>query len=184
MLIAQVDSAHDETTGDFYYRTFAPGAAMAHCDSVYVVNFASLHRLAHEVMLRSDVLVLNQVCYPDLLPVIRDRKQLKKLTVYEISDEIEDVPPPSPAKGFYQQPNNLLLMKRLAHYCDALQFQSPELRRKYGYLNSNCCVFPNQILAAPRERQKKVEETVIVGWAVPSVTCMTSQRSQIASSIG
>jgi tetratricopeptide (TPR) repeat protein len=109
-------------------------------------------------------LVLNNVCYPDLLPVIRDRKQLKKLTIYEISDEFEDVPPSSPAWGFYQQSNNLLLMKRLAHYCDALQFQSPELRRKYGYLNSHCCVFPNQILVTPPERGKKAERTVIVGW--------------------
>jgi len=38
LLIVQVDSPQDETTGDFYYRTFAPGVGMAHCEGVYVVN--------------------------------------------------------------------------------------------------------------------------------------------------
>ena len=56
------------------------------------------------------------------------------------------------------------MIKRLAHYCDALQFGTPELKRKYGYLNPRCCVFPNQILAAPPERTQKPDGTVIVGW--------------------
>ena len=47
---------------------------MAHYDGVYVVDLVSLHRLRHEVMLDADVLVLNNVCDADLLPVIRDRK--------------------------------------------------------------------------------------------------------------
>lgn len=81
-LIAQVDSIQDETTGDFYYRTFAPGVGMAHCGGVHVVNLI-----------------------------------------------------------YYHQSNNMLLIKRLAHYCDALQFSSPELKRKYGYLNLSVAFF-------------------------------------------
>ncbi len=164
LLIAQADYAQDETTGDFYYRTFTPGAGMAHYDGVYVVDLVSLHRLRHEVMLDADVLVLNNICDADLLPVIRDRRDRGKLTVYEVSDDVEALPPDSPAWAFYQQSNNLLLIKRLAHYCDALQFGTPELKRKYGYLNPRCCVFPNQILAAPPERTQKPDGTVIVGW--------------------
>ena len=38
LLIVQVDSPQDETTGDFYYGTFAPGAGMAHCGGVHVVQ--------------------------------------------------------------------------------------------------------------------------------------------------
>jgi glycosyltransferase involved in cell wall biosynthesis len=164
LLIAQVHYAHDETAGDFYYRAFAPGAGMAHYDGVYVVNLVSLHRLRHEVMLDADVLVLNNICDADLLPVIRDRKDRGKLTIFEVADDVEVIPPASPAWHFYQQSNNLLLIKRLAHYCDALQFCTPELERKYGYLNPKCCVFPNQILVAPPERTQKTEGTVIVGW--------------------
>ncbi len=164
LLIVQVDYAQEETTGDFYYRTLAPGAGMALCDGIYVVNLVSLHRLRHQVMADADVLVLNNVCHADLLPVIRDRKTRGKLTVYEVADDVEDLPPDSPAWSFYQHSNNLLLIKRLAHYCDALQFGSPELMKKYGYLNPKCCVFPNQMLVAPPERIPKSEGTVIVGW--------------------
>ncbi|MGA3113772.1 MAG: glycosyltransferase [Syntrophobacteraceae bacterium] len=164
LLIAQVDSTQDEATGDFYYRTFAPGVGMAHCEGVHVVNLIYYHRLRHELMLDADVLVLNNICDADLLPVIRYRKARGKLTVYELCDDLEALPATSPMQAFYRQSNNLLLIKRLAHYCDALQFSSPELKRKYGYLNHKCCVFPNQVLIAPPERTQKPQETVTVGW--------------------
>ena len=142
LLIVQVDSPQDETTGDFYYRTFAPGVGMAHCEGVYVVDLTYFHRLRHELMLDADVLVLNNICDADLLPVIRYRKARGKLTVYELCDDLEALPPTSPMRAFYRQSNNMLLIKRLAHYCDALQFSSPELEMKYGYLNSQVLRFP------------------------------------------
>jgi glycosyltransferase involved in cell wall biosynthesis len=163
LLIAQVDSAQDETTGDFFYRTLAPGVGMAHCEGVHVVNLIYYHRLSHELMLDADVLVLNNICDADLLPVIRYRKARGKLTVYELCDDLEALPPSSPMRAFYHQSNNMLLIKRLTHYCDALQFSSPELKRKYGYLNHRCCVFPNQVLTAPPQKTQKSQETVIVG---------------------
>lgn len=164
LLIVQVDSPQDETTGDFYYRTLAPGVGMAHCEGVHVVNLTYYHRLRHELMLDADVLVLNNICDADLLPVIRDRKAQGKLTVYELCDDLDALPPTSPMRAFYGQSNNMLLIKRLAHYCDALQFSSPELEMKYGHLNSRCCVFPNQVLTASPERTHKPDEPVIVGW--------------------
>jgi tetratricopeptide (TPR) repeat protein len=164
LLIVQVDSTQDETTGDFYYRTIAPGIGMASCEGVHVVNLVHFHRLRPELTLDADVLVLNNICDADLLPVIRDRKAQGKVTVYELCDDLEALPPTSPMRAFYHQSNNMLLIKRLAHYCDALQFSSPELKRKYGYLNSKCCVFPNQVLAPPLQRTQESRETVIVGW--------------------
>ena len=115
-------------------------------------------------MLDADVLVLNNICDADLLPVIRYRKTHGKLTVYELCDDLEALPPTSPMRAFYSQSSNLLLIKRLAYYCDALQFSSPELKRKYGYLNQRCCVFPNQILITPPERTQKPDAAVTVGW--------------------
>jgi glycosyltransferase involved in cell wall biosynthesis len=164
LLIAQVDSTQDETTGDFYYRTIAPGAGMACCEGVHVVNLVNFHRLRSELMLDADVLVLNNICDADLLPVIRDRKARGKLTVYELCDDLGALSPSNPMRAFYHQTNNLLLIKRLAHYCDALQFSSPELKCKYGYLNRTCCVFPNQILAPPPARRQESGEIVVIGW--------------------
>ena len=45
-----------------------------------------------------------------------------------------------------------------------LQFSSPELQRKYGYLHESSVVFPNHILTIPPERTRKSEDNVIVGW--------------------
>jgi glycosyltransferase involved in cell wall biosynthesis len=164
LLIAQVDSAQDETTGDFYYRTFAPGAGMAHCEGVNVVNLIYYHRLRHHIMRDADVLILNNICDADLLPLIKDRKTRGKPTVYELCDDLWALPSSSPMRAFYNQSNNMLLIKRLAHYCDALQFSSPELERKFGYLNPNSRVFPNQVLEVPPERNQKTKAIVVVGW--------------------
>lgn len=164
MLIAQIDYAQDEETGDFYYRTFVPGVGMAYWDDIYVVNLVSLHRFRSQVMLDADVLILNNICDADLLPVIRDRKARGRLTVFEISDDIEAPPESSDAWGFYQQSSNLLLLKRLAHYCDAVQFGTPMLESKYRYLNSRTCVFPNQMLVDPLEKPEKTDGMILVGW--------------------
>ncbi|MEN6441835.1 MAG: hypothetical protein ABFD97_25005 [Syntrophobacter sp.] len=164
LLIAQMDYAREETAGDFYYRTVVPGVGMAYWDGVYVVNLVSMHRFRHRVMRDADILVLNNICDADLLPVIRGRKDRGKLTVFEIADDIEAPPEASPASGFYQQSNNLLLLKRLAHYCDALQFGTPMLESKYGYLNSRTRVFPNQMLVDPLEKPEKTEGKILVGW--------------------
>ncbi|MHC1726606.1 MAG: glycosyltransferase [Syntrophobacteraceae bacterium] len=164
MLIAQIDYAQDEGTGDFYYRTFVPGVGMAYWDGIYVVNLVSLHRFRSQVMRDADVLILNNICDADLLPVIRDRKDRGKLTIFEISDDIETPPESSDAWGFYQQSNNLLLLKRLAHYCDAVQFGTPVLESKYRYLNSRTRVFPNQMLIDPFKRPEKTDGKILVGW--------------------
>ncbi len=74
LLIAQVDVAQNESGGDFYYRTYAPGAGMAHCDGIYVVNLVNVHRLKHEVMQEADILILNNICDADVLPIIRNGK--------------------------------------------------------------------------------------------------------------
>lgn len=159
-----MDSPQDESTGDFYYRTYAPAVGMAHCRNVHAVSLTNIHRLKRKVMREADVLVMNNICDADLLPVIRERKARGKLTVYELSDDLDEIPPSNPIREFYAQTSNMLLIKRLAHYCDALQFSSPELMRKYGYLNPNHAVFPNHILEIPPERRVRRGDTVAVGW--------------------
>jgi hypothetical protein len=141
LLIAQIDIPQNESGGDFYYRTYAPGVAMARSENIYVVDLVNVHRLKDSVMQEADILVLNNICDADVLPIIRMRKAEGKLTVYELGDDLEDIPASSPVREFYAQSKNMLLMKRLSNYCDALQFSSPELQRKYGYLNKCSIVF-------------------------------------------
>ena len=164
MLIAQIDVPQNEDRGDFYYRTYAPGTAMAQEVGIYVINLTYFHPKRDEIIKEADVLILNNICDPDLLPVIRSRKESRKLTVYELSDDLDALPPWNPVYPFYQNPENSILLKTIARSCDAIQFSSQELSKKYGYLNSTCVVFPNHMLALPPERRFARRKQAIIGW--------------------
>ena len=73
LLIAQVEPPQNEGSGDYFYRTHSPGIAMAQDDSVRVINITNQHRYKTEIMTRADVLILKNICDPDILPLIRGR---------------------------------------------------------------------------------------------------------------
>ena len=164
LLIAQVEPPQKGDGGDYFYRTHAPGIAMAQEERVYVVNLTNLCRKKAEIMARVDVLILKNICDADILPLIRDRKANGKLTVYEIADDLSALQPWNPVYFFYKNKENLQLVYRLASHCDALQVTVPELKRLYGHLNEHCEVFPNQILLVPLERPLKKCNEVVIGW--------------------
>lgn len=164
MLIVHAVPSQDSDAGHYYYRTKTPGKAMARAEGAAVVNLANVHRQKDPIMRKADVLVLENVCDPDLLPLIRERKLKGELTVCEISDDIRDVHPWNPVYFFYQNQENYTLICRLASFCDALQVTSPELKRVYGHLNDHCEVFPNQISFVPPKRTFEATGEIVVGW--------------------
>jgi glycosyltransferase involved in cell wall biosynthesis len=164
ILIVQVEPPQREDGGDYYYRTLAPGIAMAQEEGICVINLTNVHRKKEEIMRKADVLILKNICDPDILPLIRERKKQNKLTVYEIADDLCAIPPWNPVHFFYKDHENLLLFKRLANYCDAMQFSVPELQKIYGLLNHSSMVFPNHISFVPPEKNRKTGNEIIVGW--------------------
>jgi len=124
IVIAQIEPPQQEAAGDYYYRTCAPGIAMAEEEGVYVINLTNVHRKKDEIAKQADVLILKNVCDPDIFPLIRERRQERKLTVYELADDICSIPPWNPVHFFYRDPENLLLFKRSASYCDSMQFSN------------------------------------------------------------
>jgi glycosyltransferase involved in cell wall biosynthesis len=164
LLIAQVEPPQKMDGGDYFYRTYAPGIAMAQEEGVYVANLTNQHRRKAEIMTQANILILKNICDPDLLPLIRDRKKNGKLTVYEIADNLNALQPWNPVYFFYNNKENLTLVNRLASCCDALQTTCHELKGLYGHLNDNYEVFPNQISHIPHERPVKKGTGVIIGW--------------------
>ncbi len=163
-LIAQLDAMHRSRGGDWYYRTFAPGRAMAALDGVHVVNVDQAHRRLPQIAAEADVLVVNGVCSADLLPLMVARKQARRLTVFEINDDVQQIQPSNPLAGFFSQPDNLRLFRRLALSADAVQYSVPELERSYGSLNRRGRVFLNQVVAPPPLRRPDPNASVAVGW--------------------
>ena len=100
ILIVQVEPPQREDGGDYYYRTLAPGLAIAEEEGVYVINLTNVHRKKEEIMRKADVLILKNICDPDILPLIRERKEQNKLTVYELADDLCAIPPWNPVHFF------------------------------------------------------------------------------------
>ena len=182
VLIAQVDPPTLARGGDWYYRTFGPGRGMAAHEGVYVVNCDNVHRRRWKIMREADVLVLNTVCDPDLLPLLRERRSQRKLTVYELSDDVDALPSWNPVHAYFANPDNVLLFRRLAHSCDAMQCSTAELERLYGYLSPATVVFQNQLLVLPPPRETVARDEVVIGWG--GSAGHLADMSVIAESLG
>lgn len=163
-LIAQIEPPERTDSGDYYYRTHAPGIAMSQESDIIVINTTNVHREKAHIMDLADVLILVNLCDPDLLPIIRNRKSNKKLTVYEMADDVSALQEWNAVYQFYENKENLSLVYRLARECDALQVTVPELKRIYGRLNENCIVFPNQISYVPSPRSSRRNGEIVIGW--------------------
>jgi len=162
-LIAQLDAMHQSRGGDWYYRTFAPGRAMAGLDDVYVVNVDQGQRRLSLIAEQADVLVINNVCSADLLPLMVARKLAGRLTVFEINDDVQEIQESNPLAAFFKQPENQRLFRRLALSADAVQYSVPELAGVFGSLNPRARVFVNQVEAVPPLRRPE-GEGVRLGW--------------------
>lgn len=164
LLLCQVEPPQGPDGGDYYYRTHAPGLAMSQEEGVFVVNLTNLHRQRFEIMERADVLILKNICDPDLLPILAARKLAKRPTVFEIADDLSALQPWNPVYPFYLAKENQALIRHMASCSDALQVTCRELERIYGPLNPRCEVFPNQILELPPPREKRDGGEVVIGW--------------------
>ncbi len=163
LLIVQVEPPQDTSGGDYYYRTYAPGMAMAEAGA-YVVNLTNIHRRKTEIMAAADVLVLKNISDPDLLPLIQDRSDRGLITIYEIADDLHAIPSWNPVSPFFEDRENLCVVCQTAQSCDAVQVSVPELKERYRCLKTACAVFQNQILHVPPARQRKPRECVVIGW--------------------
>ncbi|MDY0041600.1 MAG: glycosyltransferase [Desulforhabdus sp.] len=165
MLIVQIDVPSDETTGDYYYRTYAPSRALSELPDVHVINLTNEHRNKMTLAESADILVLNMLCDIDLLPLIRRRHAQNLVTIYEWNDDVFHTSPSNPRHQFYSTPRNRIFITELARACDAIQFSSPYLREKYRAMNPSSIVFRNHILTIPKERTFDIHSLLTIGWA-------------------
>ncbi len=181
IIIAQIEPPQADTTGDYYYRTYAPGLAMSQMDNVYFIGLTSLHRNLRKIISAADVLVLKNICDVNLIPLLDERynnSSTYKPVVYEIADDMFNIPPWNPVHSFYENIESRQIMKKTIVRCDGLQFPSKQLEMLYehlqsrhveilnsGRLKSNCAVFPNQITIIPPDRpSQNGKGTLNIGW--------------------
>jgi len=163
--IVQVAAPQSISSGDYYYRVASPGRALSELEEVKtVVSITNIHRHKETLMRKAEILVINHVCDPDLLPVIAFRKERGLVTVFEVGDNIGDVQPWNLTYQFWQNEENRSVYYKLVSACDALQANNGELLRKFGGLNNEHMLFPNQMHELFLEKCPTRDGGIVVGW--------------------
>jgi glycosyltransferase involved in cell wall biosynthesis len=164
MLIVQIEPPHNTKGGDWFYRTHAPGRALAAEDDVFVIDLTNVHRRRDALFETAYVIVLNMVCDPDLLPLVKARSERGQVTVYEVNDDVAHVQPSNPVAGFFANPHHQILFRRLVHAAFAAQFSTQELIRIYGFLNPKQALFRNQLSRPAAPRPERTDSRTVIGW--------------------
>ncbi|MEJ5300572.1 MAG: glycosyltransferase [Thermodesulforhabdaceae bacterium] len=165
-LLVQIDPPTKELCGDHYYRTYVPLFALGNSSPYfYTISLTNEHRLRNYLLLTADVVVLNLVGDPDIVPYVMMRRKRKLVTVYEWNDDIYNIPPWNPQYRFFTQPHARKTIEQLAQIADAVQFSSPILKENYGWLNKRHAIFVNHLLTVP-DMQKSWQEnsTLEIGY--------------------
>ncbi|MFA6448193.1 MAG: tetratricopeptide repeat protein [bacterium] len=131
--------------GDFVYRLLQPDSALGRLPGVVSVSATNIISSRIQLCLAADVLIIQLLGDPDLLPVILERRRSGRPTVFEISDNFLDFQPSNPAAAFYENMENRACILQLISESDAVQTTVPALADMFAKYNSNNEVFENMI---------------------------------------
>ena len=163
MLIVQVGDFG--TDGDAHYRIHAPARFMGLIDGVVCVDVHFHHHLLHTLAEKADILVLQFFSDWDLIPLLRMRKKLGKITIFEANDFFFDLQPWNPIARSWQDPEIQELYRQLLCLSDGVQTSTAYLAEKWRSMGAHKVeVFPNQLVHL-RPLSEIVERPFTVGWA-------------------
>ena len=160
--IAHAAAPQDAASGDFVYRVRRPGAAMGAVPGVHCVSFTTVCRARDRLFREADVLVLQMLGDPDMLPVVLERRRRRRLTVFEVSDNFLEFQAANPAAAFYEDPASRAAILQLLSLCHAMQTTMPELETRFSIYNPRCGMFMNQMQGVGRAEREP--GPVVVGW--------------------
>jgi len=163
MLIVQVGDFG--TDGDAHYRIHAPARFMGLIDGVVCVDVHFHHRLLPTLVEKADILVLQFFSDWDLIPLLRMRKKLGKITIFEANDFFFDLQPWNPIARSWRDPEIQELYRQLLGLSDGVQTSTVYLAEKWRSMGARKVeVFPNQLVHL-RPLSEIVERPFTVGWA-------------------
>ncbi len=192
MLIVQLYSGQNSSTGDFIYRIEQPARWLSKLEGVEVVNIDLLNVSDWTPLIKAPLLILHHLSDPDLLPIIKKRRELGLPTIYELAD------------NFHASQEHLcedkqtgpleyhVIIEALMNRCDAVQTTGIALKQRYEDLNSTFLIFPNLVehINDPKSADNNLG-TLTVGWGgsvrhladlqayVPDLTDWVIQHSEV-----
>jgi tetratricopeptide (TPR) repeat protein len=152
--------------GDYIYRVQQPSVAMGRLPDVTVVTVSTISPFFRSLCLQADVLIIHLLTESMLLPIIQERKQSRRPTVYEISDDFTALQAGVGIRRWFGDPANTAAVYQLSSLCDAVQVTGDGLRQKFGFVHPRMRIFENQLASigafpSPREGADRIT----IGWA-------------------
>jgi len=165
MLIVQLYSGQNCSTGDFIYRIEQPARWLSKLARVEVVNIDLLNVSDWTPLIEAPLLILHHLSDPDLLPIITKRREFGLPTIYELADNFH-----ASQEHLYEDKQTgpleyHVIIEALMKRCDAVQTTGIALRQRYEHLNSNFFIFPNLVehINDPKSTENN-SGTFTAGW--------------------
>ena len=152
-----------ENTGQFKHRVLNPIELFADHSDFYVFGLSIFEPDFEEIALNCDLLIIHELIYPELEPLILLRRAKQKPTLYEIADDFLALGTWLPENHGLFSPINQATRLNLAALADGIIFSSRGLEQKFASLNPIRTVLPN-FVESPSNAKKKAKEFVF-GWA-------------------
>ena len=164
LLIVHLEPPNRGGDGDSVYRTVQPCRALGGLPGIRVVAGSFISPAVHKLLPVADLVVLCDVVEADLIPLLHLRRDRGLATIYEINDDFQALQSWNPTAYLASNPFTRSLSSRLAASCDAVQFSTPYLARRFGYLTSHGAVFVNHLWEMPTAPSRTSGFDVRIGW--------------------
>jgi tetratricopeptide (TPR) repeat protein len=164
MLIVNAVAMLTRKVGDYLYRVEQPSVAMGKIGNTIAITVSTISPWFAKLCLVADVLILHLLSEHDLLPILEERKQQGRPTVYELSDNIMALHEGIGIRGWFSDPINLALAFQYMRMADAVQVTGHGLAEQFGFINARMVIFENQ-MATLGMNGRQASDRVIVGWA-------------------
>ena len=161
MFILQLYSGQNTSTGDFIYRIARPAEGLSSIDGITVKNLDLLNAGNKQLLLNVPLLILHHMSDPDLLPVIKERRNQGFRTIYELADNFRFSQSHKTQNG--SASDYPVIMEEIIRRCDAVQTTSFALRNRYQDLNDEFFIFPN-LVDKVEYREPRGSDKLTIGW--------------------
>ena len=163
--IVQLAPPQNTSLGDYFYRVESPGRSMSKDERVRaVINICSISNKSGIFCRYADILIINHVCEPDLIPIIIERKNRGLPTVMEIGDNINDIQPWNMTYNFWKNNENKETYLYLLNIVDAIQTNNIMLFKTFQKYNKKGAIFPNNLDKIPSEPEINEKNRITIGW--------------------
>lgn len=164
MLVVNAVAMLTRKVGDYIYRVEQPSIALGKTGKATIITVHTSSPWFEKLCTSADVLILHLLSEHDLLPILEERKQRGRPTIYELSDNITALHEGIGIRSWFSDPVNLALALKYMRMSDAVQVTGTGLAEQFHFINSRIEIFENQ-MATLGMVGRGDSDRIILGWA-------------------